>query len=247
VISVPPRRRRIAIVLMTVGVAVAVPCAVIAELGAKDALRIRASVDTPSQFQVTLPSGQWEIYEQTGTTSGGSIGFFHYSYTSGEPPDISAGNVRVEDSAGTVLPLEARYGGNSVETYSTGSRIYTGVVVFDATRADRYSVVVDSPAPGSVIVARPPLAALAKSWPLIVAAVLGGVSFVFGLILLIIDMDRRRRSSYAALAYGPSGRGTPPAWPPGYQYPRQWVPPPGVTPWVPPSGEGQPPPDRTPE
>ena len=227
---VSPARRIVAIALLVIGMAVAIPCGIVASVSTKNALKIQASAATPARFQVRLNSGEWELYEQTGTASGGSVGFFHYSYTNGRPLDIDVTNIRVENDQGAILPLGTRYGAHSFDTYSTGSRIYTGVASFDAAAAGAYSIAVDSPAPDGVIVARPPLTALTSSLPLIVAAVLGGAGFMVGLILLILDVDRRRRAKYSPQSYRPSGIWAQQARPGAPPSPPGWGPQPGVRP-----------------
>lgn len=242
---VSPTRRRVAIALLVIGAAVAVPCGVVAALSAKNDLKIVGSAATPSQFEVTIRSGEWEIYEQTGTVSGGSIGFFHYSSTTGQPLDIDASDIRVEDSQGIALALRRRFSNHSFDTYDTGSHIYTGVASFEAPSAGRYSVAVTSPGSDTVIVARRPLAAVAASVPLIIGAAAGGVAFVVGLILLILDLDRRRRARYPRHGPGTARPWEAPPVPLPSSGPRHWSPAPGRR-WAPVSPPSPPPEPRSP-
>jgi hypothetical protein len=219
--AVSPTRRRVAVVLLVAGAVVGVTCAIAGLVNAKNDLKIRATVHTPAQFHVTVPAGDWEVYEQTGTASGGSIGPFHYRQSSNEPLDMGPSDIRVEDPQGNVVPLESRFASNSFDTYATGSRIYTGVASFKTPAGGTYTVAVESPNADTVIVARTPLTALADSLPLIVGGVVGAAAFVTGFVLLILDLDRRRRAK--ARPQWPSQPGGPPLWGPPPR--KTWTPP----------------------
>jgi hypothetical protein len=223
---VSPTRRRFATVLVVIGIAVVIPSVIAASATAKNALKIRVSAAIPSQFQVTLPSGKWEVYELTGTVRGGSAGILSFSRSSIHPLDIDASDVRVQDSDGSILPVTASYSNTHFSTYTAGTRLYTGVASFDASQPGRYDITVASPANDTVIVARPPFAGLSKALPAIGTSVLGGVAFLVGLILLILDFDRRRksaspgRSSYPDPGYGSPTYG-PPGSPPAHTWPKK--------------------------
>jgi hypothetical protein len=185
---------------MTVGVAIALPCGIIAGVSAKTALKVQASAAVPGGFGVHLARGDWEIYELTGTVSGSSVGPFSYSKVTGGPVTIDSTDIRVMDPEGGLVVPRQRFSTTSFETFATGSLIYTGVASFPARAAGMYQISITSSQPGRVVVARPPLAGIGSVLGWAIGAILGGVLFIVGLIMLILDLDRRRRASFPTVA-----------------------------------------------
>jgi len=170
---------------------------------------------------VHLARGDWEIYELTGTVSGSSVGAFSYSKVNEGPVTIDSTDIRVMAPEGGVVSPRQRFSTTSFETYSTGSLIYTGVASFHARAAGSYQISITSSQPGRVIVARPPLAGIASVLGWAIGGIVGGVLFIVGLIMLILDLDRRRRASSRTVApYSSPGYGVaPPQLFPGWDQP----------------------------
>jgi hypothetical protein len=206
----------VAIGLMVIGVAVVIPCGMVAGGAAKNSLKIRAAWTAPGTVTAQLPSGQWEIYELTGTISGSSVGPVFYTHQTDGPVTIDSTDIQVTDPQGRAVPDRERFSPTSFQTYRTGSRIYTGVASFDVKSEGGYRITVATSESGHVILAKPPFADLGRSLKWILGAVTGAIVFVIGLVLLILDLDRRRRttgpSTPAYSSAGPWG-GPPPLSP----------------------------------
>jgi hypothetical protein len=219
-VLVPVTRWQLSIALMMLGAAVAVSSVIVGAVQTKNDLRIEADHSAPALLQVHLPAGNWEVYEQTATVSRAGAGPLSFSYQSGRSLDIDAADIRVADPRGRPVALHQAFGASSFQTYSTGSRIYTGVASFRAGLAGTYAIEVRTPTSDQVIIAHPPLDGLRRSLGWIIGAVAGGVVLVTGIVLFILEVDRRRRAKYPpppAAGVGPWGRPQwgPPPWPPG--------------------------------
>jgi hypothetical protein len=226
-------RRSVGIGLMVVGAALAVLGGVLTVTSINGSLKVQAGWAVPGSVAVHLAGGDWEIYELTGSVSGSSVGPFFYNRQANSVATIDSSDIQVTGPDGGVI---ATHDGsdppNSFQTYTTGSRIYTGVATFHATGSGTYRISVAGSQAQQVIVARPPLAVFVSVIRSIVTGVVGAAMFLVGLILLILDIDRRRRppipAPYAYGAAGPWGspyRGVAPGWHPDparrYQY-RYW-------------------------
>jgi hypothetical protein len=217
--------RGLTIAMMALGVAIAVPSGIVAGVDFKDALHVRANHPTPASFPVRLPAGDWEIFELTGQASGVSGRPLSFNHISQWPVDIDSSDIRVTGPGGLPIGLRTTLTSTHFESYTQGSRIYTGVVRFHAPAPGIYLVAVSSPSTDQVIVAHPLLDSLTRALGWIVAAVAGIAVLGAGLVLFIIDLDRRRRAKYPPWGgpgwYPPPGYGSPYP-PPGY--PPQWPP-----------------------
>lgn len=207
---------------MVIGAAIAIPCGVVAGEAVKNSLKIQAVWGVPGTLEVHLASGQWEVYELTGTISGSSFGPFSYTHQTGGPVTIDSTDIQVTDPQGGFVPVRERFGPNSFQTYRTGSRIYTGVASFDPKAQGVYRISVANSGPGQVILARPPFAGLGRSLGWIVGGVTGAVVFVVGLVLLILDLDGRRRAGLPSSAtYTSAGQWGAPSPVAGHHHPHQ--------------------------
>jgi hypothetical protein len=189
-----PNRRRHAIGLMVLGVALAVPCWIITGASVGNSLKIHADSAVPGSFDVSLARGEWEIYELTGTVSGSSVGPFSYTKQTEGPVTIDSADIRVTGPDALPVATRNRFSPTSFQTYRTGSKIYTGVASFELTVSGHYQISVVAAQPGRVIVARPPFSGIASVLGWIVGGVMGAVALIAGLILLILDLDQRRRA-----------------------------------------------------
>ena len=208
--------RGLTIAMMALGAAVAVPSGIVAGVDFKDALQVRANHPTPASFVVRLPAGDWEIFELTGQTPNRPF----FGSVSQWPVDIDSSNIRVTGPGGLPIGLRTMLTSTHFESYTQGSRVYTGIVRFHAPSTGVYSVAVSSPNRDQVIVAHPLLDSLTRAVGWVVATVAGIATLGAGLVLFIVDLDRRRRAKYQPWAS--AGWYPPPYPPPGY--PPQWPP-----------------------
>ena len=214
------KRRLISAILMGVGVLAAVVFGLIAVVAAASALRPATEAQTPSEFKVYLATGKWELFELTGSIHSTSLGFFSYTAEERNAPDIDPSLITVLDPGGRTSPLGDSYGNGTLQTYTRGQGIYTGVVSFTAPAAGYYTFSIRSPGPDEVLISRPVLNAITSPLPWFIVAVAGAIVFTVGLVLFIVDLDRRRKAAVAAATppyppdppYPPAG---PSAGPPG--------------------------------
>jgi hypothetical protein len=185
---------------MVTGAAVAIAAGVVAGTSITKTLQVQAASSVPGSFDTQLASGQWEIYELTGTVNGSTVGPFSYSEETDGSVTIDSTDIRVMDPERRLVAARERFSPTSSQTYTSGSRLYTGVASFDVTAPGTYHVSVASSQPAQIIVARPPFAGLGRVLGWIIAAVVGGAVFLLGLIMLILDLDRGRRAAAASPA-----------------------------------------------
>jgi hypothetical protein len=170
-------------VLVMIGAAVVAVCITFA------AVQFRAGVTTavpqrvPGRFQLALSSGQWDVYQLTGTSSGASAGGVSFTVTRQRATTVDAAMMRVTAPDGQQLTVQNR-SGNTVETLQLGSDQYTGVASFQAPASGRYSVTVDGSGSADVIIARPVLSVFRALLPWAGGALAGGLCVLTGLLLL---------------------------------------------------------------
>lgn len=182
------RKRRFAIVLVA-GFAIAIGCGVGGFTKIAGAINQGAPQHIPGRFQASLGSGQWEIYQLTGTKTGASVGGFSASFSTQQPASLAAAMVTVTSSGGGQLPVQSQ-SADTTETLQRGSEIYTGVAAFQAPSAGEYSLSVDSPDAGTIVVARPVLSIFVTLLPWIGGGLLGGLCVLVGLIGVIVAHRR---------------------------------------------------------
>jgi hypothetical protein len=189
----------------------------------------------PGSTVVTLDDGDWMIYhEYAGADSG--------SYLQQPAIDVTGPNGR---------PVSLFAVGTSY-TYSTGSYDGVGIYEFDAPTAGAYTIEASTfgePSrfsTQSIAVGRP-LFDAANVGGLLGSIALGAVSFIVGLVILIVTIVRRGRGRrrqppammpygsappYGQPGYGAAGYGPPPYGQPGYgpPQPAAYPPQPGAYP-----------------
>jgi hypothetical protein len=188
-------KRRFAIVLIA-GVAIAIGCWVGGFTQFLGTIKSGAPLSVPGQFQVSLGSGQWEIYQLTGTSSGASVGGFSASVTRDQAAFLTAAMVTVTAADGSQQPVQNQ-SAHTTETLQQGSDIYTGVATFRTPRAGKYSISVESSSAGSIIVARPILSVFLALLPWIAGGLLGCLCVLIGLIGVIVAHRRNPARSAA--------------------------------------------------
>jgi hypothetical protein len=138
---------------------------------------------TPSSQELTLDTGTWVVFERTGSTHGGA----GFTFSEGTSVSLSPRDVTVTGPSEPVVRSDL--GGNSSETVTRGSAVYTGALRFDVTTKGRYTVTVSHE--GEVLVARP-LSHVFSRWPFLVAGVVGGAAVIAGVVMWIVGAGHRR-------------------------------------------------------
>jgi Protein of unknown function (DUF2510) len=172
-----------------------------------------AAVSLPADLHRHLGAGTYEVYQRTGTRSGGN----GFTFSNNEPASISPAEVTVIGPSGETLPTESAT--NVTETITRGSAIYTGAVKFHVSTSGNYDIRVrsDRGIPEAVVTRTLGGAARAAArWLALLA--LGVLAATAGLALLIVGIVRRNRASRSSAGYVPAYAAMPP---PG------WFPDPG--------------------
>jgi len=203
--------------MMGVGVLGAIVFGLLAVLTAESALRPVTEAQTPSEFGVDLPTGKWELYELTGSIHRSSLGFLTYTAEERNAPDLDPSLITILGPDGQMRPLGDSYGEGTVQTYTRGQEVYTGVASFTAPVAGFYTFSVRSPGPDRVLISRPILNVITSPLRWAIPAVAGVIIFTIGLVLFVTDPNRRPR--------GPMSPGYPPYPPYAGQPPYQPYPP----------------------
>jgi hypothetical protein len=190
-------------------------------------------VRVPGRTVVTLDDGDWMIYQEyPGADSGRFLA----------PPQVI-----VTGPSGRDVSLRTV---SSSYTYTTGSREGMGLWEFTAPTAGAYTIetsVVGEPTLSgnqTVAIGRP-LFDTSEIGGIVGSLALGAVSFLVGLVILIVTIVRRgraRRRAQPALApYGAVPYGMPPPGAAPYGPPGGWSPPASAG-WTPPPPSPSPPP-----
>lgn len=149
---------------------------------------------TPVNQQYRFHAGTYVVFERTGSASGVE-----------GATTITPAQVTVTDDAGAVLST-GRPSGH--QTITRDGEVYTGAVSFHVSHGGRYQVTVAADQPTKVFVERD-LGSIALAlvvWILLIAG--GVVTIIVGVVLIVVDVARKRR--------GPPGVFTPVAFPAGW-------------------------------
>jgi hypothetical protein len=152
---------------------------------------------TPVKEELTLRAGRYTVYELTGPQTGGD------PVSTTDPPLVTAKDVKVTGPDKKQVPTSGA--GSTREELTRDQDVYTGVVRFTTPEAGRYQVRVTT-AKGSQVVIAPSLGSGFKavlSW--VVVGFASSVTFVIGVIVLIVGAVRRRRKSTPKAARGSDG------------------------------------------
>ena len=188
-------------------------------------------IATPARITLVASGGTYDVYERTGNrSSSGGFTFSNDRSTVLDPADV-----RVTGPGG--VDVATRGMGNTTETITKGTAVFTASVRFTASTPGTYTVTVGG-TPTQVLVARSFGGVFERiiGWLLgIIAAVL---LFIAGVVLLIVGAVRRRNArgraggpspvvpAYAATyapAYAPAHAPAPvPGWYPDPSTPALW-------------------------
>lgn len=161
-------------------------------------------VATPGTVERDLGSGEWVIYQRTGTNRGGG----GVTFTTDGPPTMSPEEVRVTDPDGNPVRVRLRF---ENETITLNQAIYHSALSFDAPRSGTYRLEF-AQSRGEVLVRRGVLNQFAAAARWLLASVPGALLVVIGGIALIVSRRRSRRAlapPFAPLAGGPGWSGGP--------------------------------------
>jgi hypothetical protein len=161
------------------------------------------AVTLPAHLHRHFGTGTYEVYQRTGSRSGGG----GFTFNSDTTTTLAPQDVTVTGPNGAQVIAE--YAGAGRETITRGSASYTGAVAFDITQSGDYTV--DIRADGGlpeVVVTRSLGSALTAAAKWLVMLVVGVIVAGVGLVLLIVGVIRRNRASRAQTAYLPAYGGT---------------------------------------
>lgn len=182
-----PRSRstlRVGLLVLAIGVAAGI-------VGLVGALRpvfqtvLTGSLETPVATTLDLDEGHYIVYEWTGTARGGG----GFTFTNNGAMTLTVESAAVTGPSGERVPVRLATRGS--QTITQGTRIYSDALAFDAPRTGSYTVVIESIAPGRVVIARSLGDTFRRAVPMILLAVGGFLALVAGAVLLVIHTVRR--------------------------------------------------------
>jgi hypothetical protein len=182
---------RVSLALVIVGVIVAIPAAVKAATPILHTFATSTAFDTPTTIHRHLTSGDYELFQETGS------GFNPGSTT------LDPSQVTVTGRDGTRVTVG---GAGGSEFITRGSREYTAAVAFTIDHAGNYDIAVTNQDSGRIILARSfgDVFREVGKWLLVFA--LGALLVVTGITLGIIGAVRRaNRNRHAESMWPPSG------------------------------------------
>src|SRR5262249_20868544 len=137
---------RLSLILTILGAAIAIPSFIAFIVPLVNTLSSSSRYSVPSTISTHLGSGEYLIYEDTGSSGFGKTG---------DPNSVTLrpSDVTITGSDGsTVRPYEP---GAVVESLPRGGREYTGAVAFTTPTSDEYRIRISSPSSTTVLIARP--------------------------------------------------------------------------------------------
>jgi hypothetical protein len=194
---------RVAISLMLVGAALAIPTFIAGIVPVVRAITNPIQFDAPGPVRVHLGKGTYMVYEDKGASSIGSSFSFDDSVT------ITPADVMVSAVDGT--NLEVRDRGTIRETLTRNGDRFVGAVRFTTPASGDYVVSVHEATARPVLIARPFSNVVRSGLGWFALAGVGGLAFGVGVVLLIVGSVRRSRvrKTFAYATLPPPG--LPPA------------------------------------
>lgn len=174
------------IAILVVGIVAAVTGGVVAGVGLVRTVTSSRTMNVPGRATFHLASGDYLLYEYTGTREGGT-GARAGTVT------IEAYGVQITDSKGATVAV--RQADGATETLTRGSRTYTGAVAFSIHHTDDYTFVVLDSARSTALVGRSLGDTFRRALPWITLGILGGLVAVAGVTMIIVGSVRRYRWS----------------------------------------------------
>jgi hypothetical protein len=198
---------RIALAVLVVGAALAVPACVV--LGWRFFGSLTApSFSTPGVQRRHLGTGTWFVFQRTGTSSGGA----GFTVTFNDGVTLTGDDIEVTGPDGTLCPVRPV---TVHETITRNSTIYTAAVQFTAPAQGVYTLQV--PVDRSrLIVTRSLGSTFRRSLAWMATGAAGGAIVVIGGVLLLVRAVRRSRTTRTPIAFAYTQRAAP-GW-----YPDPW-------------------------
>jgi len=206
----------VALAVLIVGALLAGPSGILLVVRAVRDINSPA-VTVPSTTSRHLGSGNWVVYQQTGTT--GAFGAFSITHDRTTTLDPTQVTVTGPDGA----PVQVQYVAVN-ENITRQGDIFTGAVEFRVAAAGTYQVQITTPDQERVLIARPINQAFGNLLPLVGIGSVGGLLVIVGTVLVIIGSVRRGRARRAAQQWATPGWTAPAA---------SWAAPSATTPGAP--------------
>ncbi len=142
---------------------------------------------TPVRAVIDCKTGDYYVYQQTGTrVSGPGFSFTHDD----EFPTLTPQEVIV---VGPGRASVGTWSADGSETITKGSQVFSNAVGFHVSVPGDYSVTVTSASPTNLIIGPSLGAEVVAAAPWLILPAVGWPVGVVGLVLLIVDSNRRRR------------------------------------------------------
>jgi hypothetical protein len=171
---------------MILGIALGILSVVMVTLPLLRLVKDAPLVTTPGSVTLHLGKGLYKVFEPTGTaTAGAAPGSSTPSVTT-----IHAGDVNVTGPAGSGRAVSDT---GPSETITRGNRRYASAVAFRVSAPGDYTVRIAG-AHGEALIVRSLADAVRSRVGWVAAIPIGGLSFLTGLVLLIVGIVRRRRA-----------------------------------------------------
>ena len=145
--------------------------------------------DTPVHVSIDCRTGTYYVFQETGS----QVSVPGFSYTHTEPATLTPGQVLVVSPHGRPISTWSASGN---QTITKGSRIYSNAVGFDVPAAGSYSVTITSRSVTAVIIAPSLGGQFLSAAPWLILSGIGFPVATLGLVLLILESNRRKRESY---------------------------------------------------
>jgi hypothetical protein len=193
---------RLSIVLVVAGLALAIPTLIAGVVPIIRTVTTSARFEAPNQVRVHLGEGTYMLYEDKGATSIGS------AFSSDDSVTITPDDVTVTSADGASVVVFDR--GTIRETLNSGNDRFVGAARFTTPSVGDYTISVRSATPKVVLIGRPLTDTVRSVLGWFALSAVGGLTFVAGIVLLIVGSVRRGRVR-TATAYAAA---VPPGWHP---------------------------------
>ncbi len=196
---------RVSLVVLAVGIAASIAGGVGAGVTIASNVFESSTVDLPASLQRHLAAGSYEVYQRTGSRTGGS----GFTFSRSGPTTVTPSDVSVTGPDGTPVPVEPP--GTVTETITRGSATYTGAARFHVDTAGDYRIDIRSTVVGfqQVVVSRTLGDTFRQSAGWFGLLGIGSLVATVGLVLLIVGAVRRNRANRPAPAFAAL---PPPGW-----------------------------------
>ncbi|HEY5173105.1 MAG TPA: DUF2510 domain-containing protein [Acidimicrobiia bacterium] len=190
---------RVAISLMVVGAALAIPTFIAGIVPVVRAVTNPIRFDAPGQAVVHLGKGTYMVYEDKGASSIGS------AFSTDDSVTITPADVTVSGADGTSIQVRDR--GTIRETLTRDGDRFVGAVRFTTPASGDYAVTVHDTTARPVLIARPLSNIVGSVLGWFALTGVGGLAFGVGVVLLIVGSVRRSRmrNAFAYATLPPAG------------------------------------------